>query len=299
MPMSSAATKSVRAEIRCREIFADDIAGIVTLLHEGFPERDRAYWTSVLDRMTEHSTPHGFPKYGYLLQFDNRPVGIILVIFSSMAVNGRANIRGNVASWYVEPAFRGYATMLTSHALAHKNVTFLNISPARWTWPILEAQGYTQYCSGQFLALPAFAGGFFSARVKTVLPDISPADDLSPFETDLLLAHAKYGCISVTCTAAGRRHPFVFMRSWHRWKIGSLPYALLVYCRDLDDFIRFAGPLGRFLAWRGLPMAFINSNGSIPGLIGKPVDKGPKFVRGPHPPHLGDLAYTELVMFGS
>jgi hypothetical protein len=233
-----------------------------------------------------------------MLQSNSSPVGVILVIFSSMTVNGQTKIRGNVASWYVEPVFRGYATMLTSHALSHKNVTFLNISPARWTWPILEAQGYAPYCTGQYFALAALAGGHLSARVRTVPPDISPGEDLSLSETNLLLAHASYGCISVTCSAAGRRHPFVFMRSWHRWKIGSLPYALLVYCRDLDDFIRFAGPLGRFLAWRGMPMVFIDSNGPIPGLIGKPVDKGPKFFRGPHPPHLGDLAYTELVMFG-
>jgi hypothetical protein len=285
-------------EIHCREIRASDIVDIVTLLEKGFPGRGRDHWTRGLQRMADHSTPGGFPKYGYLLESGGTPVGVLLVIFSAIEVGGEEKIRGNVASWYVEPAFRSYATMLTSHALAHKNVTFLNISPGARTVPILAAQGYAQFSSGQFCAFPALDFGLLSARVRTVSSDIRPGDDLSLSETRLLLAHASYGCISLTCTSQNRRHPFVFMRCWHKWKIGSLPYALLIYCRAFEDFIRFAGPLGRFLAWRGMPMVFINSNGSIPGLIGKTVDAGPKFYRGPNPPHFGDVAYTERVVFG-
>jgi hypothetical protein len=289
---------SVPPEIRCREIHASDLAATVTLLDRGFPGRGRNHWARGLQRMAEHATPPGFPKYGYLLEADRNPVGVVLVIFSSITFGDRTQIRGNVASWFVEAAFRGYATMLASHALAHKNVTFLNISPGPRTGPILEAQGYAQFCSGQFCAFPALNIGSISGRVRTVAPDIQSGEDLSASETQLLLAHANYGCISVTCSAQGRRYPFVFMRAWHRWKIGALPYALLVYCRDIESFIRFAGPLGRFLALRGMPMVFINSNGLIPGLIGTMVDAGPKYFRGPYPPHFGDIAYTERVMFG-
>jgi hypothetical protein len=78
----------------------------------------------------------------------------------------------------------------------------------------------------------------------------------------------------------------------------ALPHALLVYCRGPEEFVRFAGPLSRFLAWRGMPMVFIESNGPIRGLLGKFSATGPKFFRGPHPPHIGDIAYTERVMFG-
>jgi len=289
---------STRREVRCRQISTDDIPGILTLLARGFPERNRAHWLRGLDRMAEHGTPRGYPRYGYLLEADGTPVGLVLVIFSSMAENGVTKIRGNVASWYVEPAFRSYAAMLTSRALAHKDVTFLNVTPALHTWPILEAQGYARYCTGQFLAFAALGGGPCSARVRTVSNDLRPADDLPASEVELLRAHAGYGCLSLTCSFANRRHPFVFMRCWHRWKIGWFPYALLVYCRSLEDFVRFSGPLGRFLAWRGMPMVFIDSNGPIPGLIGKTIDMGPKFYRGLHPPHLGDVAYTEQVMFG-
>jgi hypothetical protein len=290
--------------IRSREIGPDDFSAILTLLQSGFPRRSRDHWVVALKRLSEHSTPPGFPRYGYLLEADGVPVGVLLVIFSSMIVSGETRIRANRASWYVEPAFRSHAVLLTTHPQAHKKVTFLNITPARHTWPILEAQNYVRFCTGHFKAFAALHSGPAGARVKIVTPGIRPAEDLSSSEVELLLAHASYGCISVTCTVGGRRYPFVFARSWHRWKPFGLPvelplpYALLVYCRDLEEFIQFAGPLGRYLAWRGMPMVFIESQGSIGGLIGRFSASGPKFFRGPNPPHVGDLSYTEWVMFG-
>ena len=296
---------SLQARIQCREIRSADIDLIASLLHAGFPERRRDHWLLTLNRLAAHSTPAGYPKFGYLLAIDGVPVGVLLIIFSSMVVGGETRVRGNVASWYVEPPFRSHATMLTSRALAHKNVTFVNITPARHTWPILEAQGFTAFGTGQFKAFSALCPGPRGARVTGVTADTAPGDDLSSADITLLLQHASYGCISVICTAAKRRYPFVFLRCTHEWKSTrvplslSLPYALLVYCRGLQEFVRFAGPLSRFLAWRGMPMVFIESNGPIRGLLlGKFSLTGPKFFRGPHPPHIGDIAYTERVMFG-
>lgn len=295
---------SLQRRIQCREICAADVEQIASLLHVGFPERSRQHWMLTLDRLATHATPEGYPKFGYMLAIDGIPVGVLLIIFSSRVVAGETRIRGNVASWYVEPQFRSHATMLTSRALAHKNVTFLNITPARHTWPILEAQGFTAFGTGQFKAIAVLCAGPLGVRVTAVSADTAPGDDLSSADITLLLHHASYGCISVICTAARRRYPFVFLRRSHEWKSTrvplsfELPHALLVYCRGLEEFVRFAGPLGRFLAWRGMPMVFIESNGPIRGLLGKFSTTGPKFVRGPYPPHIGDIAYTERVMFG-
>jgi hypothetical protein len=295
---------SSQHRIQCREICPADIEQIASLLHAGFPERSRDHWMLTLNRLAAHATPEGYPKFGYLLAIDGIPVGVLLIIFSSMLVGGEMRIRGNVASWYVEPQFRSHATMLTSRALAHKNVTFLNITPARHTWPILEAQGFAAFGTGQFKAMSVFCAGPRGARVSAVSAETAPGDDLSAADIALLLHHASYGCISLICTAAKRRYPFVFLRRSHEWKSTrvpvsfALPHALLVYCRGLEEFVRFAGPLSRFLAWRGMPMVFIESNGPVRGLIGKFSATGPKFFRGPHPPHIGDIAYTERVMFG-
>jgi len=292
------------SQIRCREIQLHDIDGIASLLHTGFPERNRDHWVRTLDRLAAHATPPGYPKFGYMLECDGKPVGVLLLIYSLTPVDGDTQIRANVASWYVDPAFRGYAALLTSRALARKNVTFFNITAARHTWPILEAQGFTAVGAGQFKAIPLFRAAPSGTRVTAVAADTSPGDDLSAADIALLRNHAAYGCISVICTAAQRRYPFVFARRSHESKSArvpfsiSLPHALLIYCRELEEFVRFAGPLSRFLAWRGMPMVFIESNGPIRGLIGRFSAMSPKFYRGPHPPHIGDIAYTERVMFG-
>jgi len=294
----SSAVSRLRAQLHCREIRSADLDGILTLLRKGFPERPREYFVRALMRLTEHATPPGVPRYGYLMENHGAPVGVNLVIFSSIAGPDDTAIRGNVSSWYVEPAFRMYAPMLMSRTLSHANVTLLNVSPARHTWPILEKRGYRQFCGGQFIAVSRLAGRFFDVQVRSVSRELCAGDDLSPSEIALLLAHARYGCLSVTCNTVSGRTPFVFARGWFPWKAFQVPCAVLAYCRDVEDFVRFAGPLGRYFASHGVALVSIDSNGPIPGLRGRFVDWAPRFFRGPHQPRLGDLSYSELVMFG-
>jgi hypothetical protein len=60
------------------------------------------------------------------------------------------------------------------------------------------------------------------------------------------------------------------------------------YCRDIADFVRFAAPLGRFLAPRGGLIVMIDANDPVPGLVGKFFrDKMPKYFRGQRGPRLG------------
>jgi hypothetical protein len=286
------------ARVCCREIVPGDFDALLTLLHRAFPERSRDNLALSLDRLSERSAPAGFPKFGYVLEVDERLVGVILLIFSSRVAGGVETVRCNVASWYVEPEFRGFATLLVRRALARKDVTYLNLSPAPHTWPILDAQGFRQWCSGLFAAVPALTISGSSARVTSFSTDLEPGDDLSAHDIQLLRDHASYGCISVTCDDGTERHPFVFgPRRWIRWRSVALPFTLLAYSRSMDDFVRFAGPLGRYLIGKGIPLVFIDASGRIPGLTGKYLDWGPKFFRGPNPPPLCDMAYSERVMF--
>jgi hypothetical protein len=288
---------AITARIRCREINKRDVDGIVNLLTIGFRHHHRTpdFWTRALRRLSEHPTAPGFPKYGFLLDCNGAPVGVILLIFSSIAINGVTAIRCNLSSWYVEPPFRGYAAMLVSHALKYKQVTYFNVTPVRHTLPILEAQGYVRYCEGRFVSVPAVNAGSSGARIKAAAPDVCPGEDLTSSEIELLATHANYGCISLICTAENRRYPFVFLRCL---KSRMLPYAYLAYCRDVAEFVRFAGPLGRFLARCGFPLVVIDANGPIRGLIGTYSDSHPKYFKGPDQPRLGDLAYSERALFG-
>jgi hypothetical protein len=270
-----------------------DFHDLLFALKRGFPDQPRDYHVRALERLTEHATPPGFPKYGYVLVADGAIVGVVLTIFSSMTVDGESRLRVNVANWYVDPEFRGYAAMLTSPLRAYKQATYLNISPAPHTWPMLEALGYRRLCSGGFFALAALSGRSVTATVRRVSSCVEPGGGLSPSEAGLLRAHAGFGCISVVCEWEKRRYPFVFVPMRIRWKGIPLLHAQLVYCRDFESYVQLAGPLGRFLLRRGMPLVLSDANGPVPGLMGRYVNWGVKFARGPYPPHLGDLSYTE------
>jgi hypothetical protein len=284
-----------RPPIRRREIWPGDLDHIVNLLASGFRSRKRSFWERALARLSQHRAPPGYPKYGYLLECNGTPVGVTLTVYSTIVVAGRTRVRCSMSSWYVQPAFRVYASQLTSRIFQQKEITFVNITPDPTTYPVLEAMGYRRYCHGRFLAIPALSAWLPGIRVQIATPDISTGDDLSLFEIQLLLDHQNYGCISVICGASDRRHPFVFQP---HLKAGLVPFAFLVYCRHLEDFVRLAGPLGRFLAVRGVPLVIADANGPVAGLVGRYCDGFPKYFRGPDQPRLGDWAYSERILFG-
>ena len=282
--------------IRCRQIEEGDVAAVADLLTRGFPNRNRQFWCRALDQLARREPPPDLPKYGYLLEIGGVPVGAILLICSAMRVGATLAPRCNLSSWYVEPAFRAYAPMLVSQALRHKEVTYLNVSAAPHTWPIIEAQGFSRYSEGIFISVPAL--NRLSGSEKADVFDVQqrPAAGFDPFEQDILQQHAAHGCISLWCATSERAFPFVFRP---RLVKGFIPCAQLIYCHDIADFARFAGPIGRHLALRGRPIVIVDSNGPIAGLVGLfRRSSKPKYFKGPQRPRLGDLAYTEYAILG-
>jgi len=281
-------------KVRSRQIEEADIDGVADLLTRGFRVRSCGYWRGALGRLGSHPTPAGLPKFGYLLESDGVPVGVLLLIFSSIPTRDGVTTRCNVSSWYVDPAFRSQAPLLVSQALKRENVTYVNISPAVHTRPIVEAQGFSRYSSGQLVALPALSRSAGGARVVGI--ETPPEAHFEPSELELLSVHQEYGCLSLWCVTRERAHPFVFMP---RRVKGVIPCAQLTYCRDIEEFVRFARPLGTYLAGHGRPFVIVDADGPIPGLLGVYRDgKAPKYFKGPQRPSFGDLAYTEAVMFG-
>ena len=123
-----------------------------------------------------------------------------------------ATIYCNLSSWYVDPAFRNYAPMLTKIAQKNKEVTYINISPATSTWPIIETQGFSSYCSGLFFSIPALSRTKPGMTVETVSPDTSAVEGLAKNDVELLTRHARYGCLSLVCrTAGGEAMPFILL----------------------------------------------------------------------------------------
>ena len=84
-----------------------------------------------LCKLVERAPPG--PGWGHEVKFDGYRLQL-------RVEDGEAFLRCNVSSWYVEEQFRNYATLLTTMAQKNKHVTYVNISPAANTWPIIEAQ---------------------------------------------------------------------------------------------------------------------------------------------------------------
>jgi hypothetical protein len=230
------------------------------------------------------------------MEADGTPIGVILLIFSAIRNGSSSAIRCNVSSWYVEPDFRAYATLLISNALKKKDVTYTNISPASHVQPIVGTQGFSRYSSGQFVSLPVLASRASDSHARVVEFETHPNVAFEAFEREILASHAAYGCMSFWIATADRAYPFVFLP---RIVKGWIPCAQLIYCREIEDFVRFSKTIGWFLLKRHKLLVIVDSNGPIPRLFGKYFEGvSPKYYRGPEPPRLGDLAYTEAAMFG-
>src|SRR5258708_4185243 len=162
-----------------------------------------------------------------------------------------------------------------------KGVTYLNISSAPHTRPIVEAQGYLRFSNGVFVALPCLSGPP-DVEARIIASDALPRAPYEAHERDLLRDHVDYGCVSLWCETPERAYPFVFRA---RRVKGLITCAQLIYCREVADFVRFARPLGAYLAWRGRPLVILDANGPGRGLLGKCFDQTmPKYFEGEAPP---------------
>jgi hypothetical protein len=287
-------------QTRCREIRESDIEAVADLLTRGFVGRSRDYWMAGLRRQAAREIPDGYPRFGYMLDHDGTAVGVLLLLYSFRNSGGEGAIHCNLSSWYVEPPFRNYATMLTSIAQRHKEVTYLNISPGTWTWPIIETQGFDAYCKGLFFSIPALSRAKAGMRAEIVSPDTRGVAGLADAEVELLTRHASYGCLSLVCRAAdGRASPFILMPMRIRRGWIAPPAMLLIYCRDVVEYVACAGAIGRLLLRGGKAAVILDANERVPGLIGIYTQaRGRKYFKGPHRPRLADLTDTELVLYG-
>ena len=282
-----------------REIQERDIDAIADLLTRGFVHRSREYWVRGLRHQRARPLPQGTPRFGFMLEHQGTPVGCLLLIYASKTIQGEAATCCNVSSWYVDPPFRNYAALFASMTQKNREVTYLNVTPAATTWPILEAQGFVAYCSGLYFSLPALAGRALGVTVEAVTEKTIDIAGLSDEDLAMLKRHAAYGCLSLVCRTAEETLPFIFFSLRKRRGIIPLPAMQLGYCKSIADYVRCAGAIGRHLLLRGKPIIIIDAIGPVSGLTGFYTEaRGRKYFKGPRTPRLGDLADTELAIYG-
>jgi hypothetical protein len=265
---------------RCRPIAESDLDGLADLLTRGFPRTRRDTWTNGFARWKNLPVIEDVPRYGYMLDGGFGPMGVILLISSKRG----KNIVSNLSSWYVEPHWRTHATLLLSMATRLPHITYLNASPAPHTWRTLQAQGFVPYNFGRSIlfALPG------SGVVSDVIPDTLA-------EAQLLRDHRDMGWISLTVEKDGIVSPFVFRP--RRLDRPPVPVMDVMFCRGADDLRRCGGALARHFLARG-SLGFLIDGDSDAMLSHYVEGKEPRYYKGSYRPILGDLAYTEKVLFG-
>jgi len=289
--------------VRCREIDESDVAAVIALLARGFPAAGRVHWVRALTGLANRPVPAGLPRFGYVLDDGGTLVGAILTVFSAInAGDSVPTVRCSLAGWFVEPAFRGYAVRLHLAALRRRDVTYVSTTAAPHVRPTIEAMGFRRYTGGQFIAAPVFGRTEPGVRVDALHVG-DPLDEALAPDHALIADHLAYGCGVLVCTAADGLHPFIFRKYRRRGGSIALPLVRLVYCRDLADLTRFAGALGVHLLKRGVLGITLDADRPIDGLPGVFVSRGlfaesPNYFKGPTPPRPGDLAHTELAVFG-
>ena len=266
------------ARVRCRQIVESDLDVLADLLTKGFPRSRREYWTRGFARWRYLPPVEGMPRYGFVLEAESGLVGVLLLLSSQRG----ERIVANLSSWYVEPEWRSHSTLLVSVATKLKHVTYLNASPAPHTERTLEALSFIPYNFGRsaVFALPG------RGKVSETIPDDLP-------EAQLLRDHRALGQISLVVEKDGILSPFVFKP--RRLDKPPIPMMDVMYCRSPEDFARCAPALARHVLPRALGFLI---DGDQPGLSRYVEGKERRYYKGPWRPTLGDLAYTEKVIFG-
>jgi hypothetical protein len=280
--------------IRWREIGVADFASVATFLADslGYPEK---YFLSLLDVLRKHETPAGYPKYGYLLEHAEQIVGTIVLIYAGVETNDGVKIRCQATCWCSDPKYAAYSTLLSRVAMKRKDneITYINISARHSSLPIIEAEGFVKYSSGQFILAPLFQNPLSWRSARIVPFGEKPNGRYERYEYQLCAKHQEYGCVCVWCEVDGRAYPFVFRK---RALKGFLPAAQMIYCTNQDIFNRFSFSFGIYLARMNVFLVSLDANGAIKGLIGKYIDGiEQRYYRGAKP-SLGDLAFTQKAM---
>ena len=123
-------------------------------------------------------------------------------------------------------------------------------------------------------------------KIHQAIPDDLP-------EAQLLRDHRALGLTSLVVEENGILSPFVLKP--RRLDKPPVPMMDVMYCRSPEDLAICAPALARHFLPRALGFLI---DGDMPGLSYYVEGKERRYYKGPWRPSLGDLAYTEKVIFG-
>jgi hypothetical protein len=274
-----------------REIRDDDLEAVRALLVEGFPLRSDNYWAKGLANLASLPPVEGFPKYGYLVDADDAPQGLLLTITSDRGAHG---VRTHLSSWYVREGYRHFALLVLRHALDLQNTTFINPSPSDHVVRVLNAFGFEPYTAGVVMLDLRMAMRRRSSRGAVQRLGIGDLADLSEPEGQIAEDHLRMGCDVLRLETDVRAGLLIHRRKWIR---RSLPCSQVILA-DPDLVLELARPVVRALASRGSLLALCDVDQTREPAIGRVFRRRIRYFKGAEAPPVGDLSYSELAVFG-
>ena len=261
------------AHVNIREIGAKDLDAIHELLCEGFPRRTPEYWRSAIQCLSERALVPECHRYGYLLEADRQPQGVLLVLNAIVD----SSIRSNLSSWYVRQPFRFLATRMVQVATRPNGGVYLDLSPAAKVLPIVKALGFKPYSDGTL---------FFTPRLLlSSAPGARVTDWCKEGNCDGFYLEDRLGRIKVLYRIKTLKK--------------AIPAARFVY-GDPKRLSAAGGAVARALLKKGIPVAMADAPvGFVPprGIIHMP-QREIRYSKHGIPPKVGDLRESEIALFG-
>jgi hypothetical protein len=274
-----------------REITDDDLQAVHELLVEGFSLRSEDYWTKGLANLGSLPRVDGFPRYGYVVDADDGPQGLLLTITSD---RGGQGARTHFSSWYVREPYRQFALSLFRHALELKSTTFINPSPADHILPILKAFDFEPYTTGMLMIDLRTAVRGRSSRGAVQRLGSGDFAELPEPERRIAEDHLRMGCDVLRLETDARDGLLIHRRKWIR---RVLPCSQVILA-DPELMIDLAGPVMRAFASRGSLLSLCDVGQTTRPAVGRVFPHGIRYFKGAAPPPVGDLSYSELAVFG-
>lgn len=263
------------------------------VLTRGFPRLPLSTWTASLDRLRKHGSAHPAGNAGYLLQGNDRNVGVILTIPSARdSAGGTPHRAVNLSSWYIDPEHRWRAPRMLQQIVSCNVTLYTDLTPTEPVRAMIGRFGFRVWTEGVLVfALPWFAIG--RAGESHIVPLHGLPSDAFAFPIRRILdEHAALDCIAGGLWDGRVLHPLIFSRTRRR----GMRVARLVYAGNRSTVIAHMPAIARFLLREKILLLAVNadknehSSGSV--FTRRP---SPAFFKGNRTPPQCDLAYSEYV----
>jgi len=234
--------------MKLRPIYRSDAAIAADLLVEGFPVHSRQTWMVCLTDIFTYGETLGCDSIGQFASLDGGKIGIGLTI-PSRRVAYVATVREvvNLSAFYLRPGNEWMTALFLRRLMTDPVIDYIDLSASESMRQLNRNLGLVDRSLGAVIVPLAASALRLSPRAKIIpLADISPGV-LSDIHRDLLLYHARLGCIAVGIEFEDACHPLILAPSRRRGVDG----ARVILARDRRLVRSTLGTVARYLLKRG------------------------------------------------